>query len=90
MVKTTELMEKVGDTHGMRPRRKGGSVDWLIRVRCKLEYYDRRLLAYAGVVTLLEKPEWPNAGWNCRMAWVGGCGPKKTSGASRRQPLKCG
>ena len=42
-------MEGVGDTNGMRPRRKDDIVDWLIRVLyklaililIKLEYYDR-------------------------------------------------
>ena len=52
MVKKTELMEGVGDTHGMRPRRKEDIVDWLIRVLYTLEYYDHGLLTYAGVVTL--------------------------------------
>ena len=32
VVKKTELMEGVGDTHGMRPIRKEDIVDWLIRV----------------------------------------------------------
>ena len=60
VVKTTELMEGVGDTHGndvMRPMRKEDIVDWLIRVLYTLEYYDRGFLTYAGVVTLLEKRE---------------------------------
>ena len=38
VVKKTELMEGVADTHGIRPRRKGDIVDWLIRVLYKLEY----------------------------------------------------
>ena len=57
VVKETELMEGVADTHGIRPKRKEDIVDWLVRVLCKLEYYDHGLLAYAGVVTLLEKHE---------------------------------
>ena len=57
MVKKTELMEGVADTHGIRPRRKEDIVDWLVRVLYKLEYYDHGLLTYAGVVTLLEKHE---------------------------------
>ena len=59
VVKKTELMEGVADTHGLRPRRKEDIVDWLVRSRVlyKLEYYDHGLLAYAGVVTLLEKHE---------------------------------
>ena len=57
VVKKTELMEGVADTHGIRPRRKEDIVDWLIRVLYKLEYYDHGLLTYAGVVTLLEKHE---------------------------------
>ena len=40
VAKKTELMEGVGDTHGMRRRRKEGIVDWLVRVLCKLEYYE--------------------------------------------------
>ena len=31
-VKKTELMEGVGDTHGIRSRRKEGIVEWLVRV----------------------------------------------------------
>ena len=57
MVKKTELMEGVADTHGLRPRRKEDIVDWLVRVLYKLEYYDHGLLTYAGVVALLEKHE---------------------------------
>ena len=57
MVKKTELMEGVADTHGLRPRRKEDIVDWLVRVLYKLEYYEHGLLTYAGVVTLLEKHE---------------------------------
>ena len=57
VVKKTELMEGVADTHGIRPRRKEDIVDWLVRVLYKLEYYDHGLLTYAGVVTLLEKHE---------------------------------
>ena len=57
VVKKTELMEGVADTHGIRPRRKEDIVDWLIRVLYKLEYFDHGLLTYAGVVTLLEKHE---------------------------------
>ena len=57
VVKKTELMEGVSDTHGLRPRRKEDIVDWLVRVLYKLEYYNHGLLAYAGVVTLIEKHE---------------------------------
>ena len=57
VVKKTELMEGVADTHGVRPRRKEEIVDWLVRVLYKLEYHDHGLLTYAGVVTLLEKQE---------------------------------
>ena len=57
VVKKTEPMEGVADTHGIRPRRKEDTVDWLVRVLCKLEYYNHGLLTYAGVVTLLEKHE---------------------------------
>ena len=32
VVKKTELMEGVADTHGIRPRRKEDIVDWLVRV----------------------------------------------------------
>ncbi len=58
-VKKTELMEGVGDTHGLRSRRMEYIVDWLVRVRVlyRLEYYDHGLLTYAGVVALLEKHE---------------------------------
>ena len=48
-------MEGVANAHGIRPRRKEDIVDWLVRVLCKLEYYDHGLLTYAGVVTLLER-----------------------------------
>ena len=61
VVKNTELMEGVADTHGIRPsirpRRKEDIVDWLVRVLYKLEYYNHGLLTYAAVVTLLEKHE---------------------------------
>ena len=57
MVKKTELMEGVADTHGIRPRRKEDIVDWPTRVLYKLEYFDHGLLTYAGVVALLEKHE---------------------------------
>ena len=65
VVKKTELMERLADTHGIRTKRKGDIVDWLTRVLCNLEYFGHGLLTCAGVVTLLEKHEWPNAGWNC-------------------------
>ena len=47
MVKKTELMEGVADTHAIRPRRKEDIVDWLVHVRVlhKLEYYDHGLLS---------------------------------------------
>ena len=63
----TELVEGLADTHGIRAKRKEDIVDWLVRVlyRPRLEYYDHGLLTYAGVVTLLEKHEWPDVGWNC-------------------------
>ena len=57
VAKKPELMEGVGDTHDMRPRRKEDTVDWLVRVLYKLEYCNHGLLAYAGVVALLEKHE---------------------------------
>ena len=57
VVKKIELVEGVGDTHGLRPRRKQDIVDWLVRVLYRLEYYNHGLLAYAGVVALLEKHE---------------------------------
>ena len=61
VVKKTELMEGVADTHDIRHRRKGDIAEWLIRVLYKLamEYFDHGLLTYAGVVicTLLEKHE---------------------------------
>ena len=57
VVKKTELMEGVADTHGIRAKRKEDIVDWLTRVLYKLEYFDHGLLTYAGVVTLLEKHE---------------------------------
>ena len=57
VVKKTELMEGLADTHGIRAKRKGDIVDWLIRVLYRLEYYDHGLLTYAGVVTLLEEHE---------------------------------
>ena len=57
VVKKTELMEGVADTHSIRPRRKEDIADWLIRVLYKLEYYVHGLLTYAGVVTRLEKHE---------------------------------
>ena len=56
-VKKTELMEGVGDTHGMRSRRKGDIVDWLVRVLYRLGYCEHPLLSYCGVVFLLEKHE---------------------------------
>ena len=70
VVKKTDLMEGLADTYGIRTRRKGSIVDWLVRsrvlYRLELEYFDRGLLTYAGVVTLLEKHEWPDVGWNCQ------------------------
>ena len=57
VVKKTELMEGVGDTYGLRPRRKEDIVDWLVRVLHRLEYYNHGLLTYAGAVALLEKHE---------------------------------
>ena len=38
VVKNTELMEEVGDTYGLRPRRKEDILDWLARVLYRLEY----------------------------------------------------
>ena len=55
-------MEGVADAHGIRPRRKEDNVDWLTRVLYKLAYFGHGLLAYAGVVALLEKHEWLNMG----------------------------
>ena len=57
VVKRTELMEGLADTHGIRCKRKEDIVDWLVRVLYRLEYYDHGLLTYAGVVALLEKHE---------------------------------
>ena len=57
VVKNTELMEGVGDTHGLRPRRKEDIVDWLVRVLYRLEYCNHGLMTYCGVVALLEKHE---------------------------------
>ena len=57
VVKKTELMEGLADTHGIRAKRKEDIVDWLIRVLYRLEYFEHGLLTYAGVVTLLEKHE---------------------------------
>ena len=57
VAKKTELMEGVGDTHDLRPRRKEDIVDWLVRVLYKIGYYEHGLLAYAGFVALLEKHE---------------------------------
>ena len=57
VVKKTELMEGLADTHGIRAKRKEDIVDWLIRVLYRLEYYEHGLLTYAGVVALLEKHE---------------------------------
>ena len=57
VVKKTKLMEGVGDTHSLRPRRKEDIVDWRIRVLYMLEYYEHGLLTYAGVVAPLEKHE---------------------------------
>ena len=48
VVKKTELMEGVADTHGIRPRRKEDIVDWLVRVLYKLEYHDHGLLTYGS------------------------------------------
>ena len=36
VVKKTELMDGVADTHGIRPRRKEDIADWLTRVLYKL------------------------------------------------------
>ena len=80
MVKNTELTEGLADTHGIRTKRKGGIVDWLTRVLYKLEYFDHGRLAYAGVVTLLEKHEWPNVGWGYHTVWVVGCWLKQNLG----------
>ena len=57
VVRRTELMEGLADTHGIRCKRKEDIVDWLVRVLYRLEYYDHGLLTYAGVVALLEKHE---------------------------------
>ena len=57
VVKQTELVEGLADTHDIRARRKEDIVDWLVRVMYRLEYFDHGLLTYAGVVTLLEKHE---------------------------------
>ena len=57
VVKNTELMEGLADTHGIRAKRKEDIVDWLIRVLYRLEYFEHGLLTYAGVVALLEKHE---------------------------------
>ena len=55
--KKTELMEGVGGTHGLRPRREEDIADWLVRVLYRLEYCNHGLLTYCGVVALLEKHE---------------------------------
>ena len=51
------LMEAPADTHGIQARRKEDIADCLVRVLYRPEYFDHGLLAYAGVVTLLEKHE---------------------------------
>jgi hypothetical protein len=38
VVKRTELMEGLADTHGIRTKRKADIVDWLVRVLYRLEY----------------------------------------------------
>ena len=83
VVKKTGFVEGVGDTHGMRPRRKGDIADWLMRVLYLLGYGDHGPLAYAGVVALHDKYEWPDVGWNCQMAWMGGCGLKQNLGGTK-------
>ena len=40
VVKKSELMEGVGNTHGLRPGRKEDTADWLVRVLYRLEYYN--------------------------------------------------
>ena len=57
VVKKTELVEGVGGTHGLRPRRKEDIVDWLVQVLYRLEYCNRGLLTYCGIVALLQKHE---------------------------------
>ena len=46
LAKKTELVEGVGDTHGIRPRRKEDIVDWLVRVLYRLAYCDHPPLSY--------------------------------------------
>ena len=37
-------------------------------------------MTYAGVVTLLEKQEWPDVRRNYTMVWMGACGLKQNLG----------
>ena len=72
-------MEGVGDTHGIRSRRREDFVDWLIRVLYKLEYYGHPLLSYCGVIALLEGHGCLGVGWDYEV-WTGACGPKQSIG----------
>ena len=62
-VKKAELVEGLGNTHGIRPRRKEDVADWLVRVLYRLEYCEHPLRSYCGVVALLEKFERLAMGW---------------------------
>ena len=56
--KKTELVEGVGDTHGLRSRRKEDKVDWFVRVvHCQAGILRPPTPSYCGVVALLEKHE---------------------------------
>ena len=65
VVKKAELMERVADAYGIRPRRKEGIVDWLIRVLYKLEYYRQTM----GSWPMLESP--PCSRGMCGPMWDG-------------------
>ena len=82
VVKKTELMEGVADTHGIRPRREEDIVDWLVRVLYKLEYYDHGILTYMlGSLPCsrnMSDPMWD--GTTSMLVWMNGCGPKQNLG----------
>ena len=84
VARKTGLMEGVGDTHGLRPRRRGGVVDWPVRMSRRLEYYNHGILQSGPTAGSwpysrgMSNPTWDGA--SVLVLWMGACGPKQNLG----------
>ena len=61
LIKQTELMERLGDTHSenydIRPRRREGLVGWFTKALCRLEWCDMAFQDAGGAMAILESRE---------------------------------